>query len=320
MFRSIDRRSSMNVFMTGATGYIGSAVVQRLLAGGHSVTGLARSDESALKLARAGVTPQKGDLGDLEILRAAASAADGVIHAGMSHDDWSRMDEAFERDQLAVDTMLEALAGSDKPFIYTSGSGVLVDTGADLADESAPTSSEGTIARRVSAESAVLEAAKSSVRTIVLRPGLVYGHGGSGVVHMMIGMAREAGHGRTVGQGQNAWSAVHIEDLADAYVRALTSAPPGTLLHVASGEPVEMRALAGALSRGLGQSGDVEGWPLSEARQQLGVLADGLAAEKRIDASRARHVLGWNPVGPSLFDEIAHGSYEAILSAPAAST
>ncbi len=305
----------MRVFLTGGTGYIGSAVAERLLRDGHAVTGLARSDVSAERLTAAGVTPLRGDLGDTNDLRRAVEAAEGVVHVGFSHDDWSRMDAAFARDQVAVEAMLGALAGTGKPFVYTSGSGVLADTGATLADESAPTNEDGPTARRVATERLVLAAARKDVRGIVLRPGLVYGRGGSGVVGLMIGLPRRAGVGRTIGDGGNAWSAIHLDDTADAYALALTGAGPGTLLHLAAGEPVEMRKIAAAIGKGLGQSGAVEVWPLAEARLQLGVLADGLAADKRISAARAERLLGWRPSRPSLLDELVGGSYAPVFAA-----
>jgi nucleoside-diphosphate-sugar epimerase len=125
----------MRVFLTGGTGYLGSAIAAQLVARGHAVTGLARSDRSAAVLAAAGVTPLLGDLADADVLREAVRDADGVIHAGFSHDDWGRMDEAFAQDERAVEAMLDALAGSDKSFVYTSGSGVLADTGPQEAGE-----------------------------------------------------------------------------------------------------------------------------------------------------------------------------------------
>ncbi len=305
----------MRVFLTGGTGYLGAAIAAQLVARGHAVTGLARSDRSAAALAAAGVTPIRGDLADLGLLREAARDADGVVHAGFSHDDWGRMDDAFAQDERAVAAMLGALAGTEKPFVYTSGSGVLADTGSQEAGEDAPLNEDPSVARRIAVERQVLG---SSARGVVIRPGLVFGRGGSGVVHLKIDLARRAGVGRTVGDGANAWSAVHVDDVARAYVLALEQAPGGEVFHLAAGEPVEMRALASAIGTGLGQSGAVEPWPLPEARAQLGLLADGLAADKRVSAAKAARVLGWRPEGPTLFEDLAQGSYRPALAGEAA--
>lgn len=305
----------MRIFLTGGTGYLGSAISARLVAAGHTVHGLARSDRAATALAAAGVAPVQGDLADIDVLRRAARDADGVVHAGFSHDDWSRMDAAFAQDERAVAAMLDALAGTEKPFVYTSGSGVLADTGLQEAAEDAPLSSDPGVARRIAVERQVLAAA---VRGVVMRPGLVYGRGGSGVLHLLIGLARSAGVGRTVGEGANAWSAVHVDDVAQAYALALEKAPAGQVFHLAAGEPVAMHALASAIGRALGQSGAVEPWPLDEARGQLGLLADGLASNKRNSAANASRVLGWQPEGMTLFEELARGSYGAARAGEAA--
>jgi nucleoside-diphosphate-sugar epimerase len=238
-----------------------------------------------------------------------------VVHAGFSHDDWSRMDDAFAQDEQAVAAMLDALAGTETPFLYTSGSGVLADTGPQEVGEEAPLSQDPGVARRIAAERQVLDV---SARGVVMRPGLVFGRGGSGVVQLMVDLARRAGLGRTVGDGANAWSAVHVDDVAEGYALALEQAPGSEVFHLAAGQPVEMRALASAIGAGLGQSGAVEPWPLAEARAQLGLLADGLAANKRISAAKAARVLGWRPTGPSLFEDLAHGSYQPVLMGEAA--
>jgi nucleoside-diphosphate-sugar epimerase len=304
----------MHIFLTGGTGYLGSAIGRQLLKHGHTVSALARSDRSAAALAAAGMAPIMGDLADLAALRAAANTAEGVIHAGFSHDDWGRMDEAFVQDENAVDAMLDALARTEKPFIYSSGSGVLADTGLQEAAEDAPLSRDPSVARRIATEKRVLNAPGHGV---VIRPGLVFGHGGGGVVHMLIDLARRAGVGRMVDEGTNAWSAVHLDDVALAYALAIEKAGRGELFHLAAGAPVEMRALASAIGKALGQTGAVEPWPIAEARMQIGMLADGLASNKRVSAAKAMRVLGWKSTGPSLVDDIMNGSYQTVLTGAA---
>jgi nucleoside-diphosphate-sugar epimerase len=171
------------------------------------------------------------------------------------------------------------------------------------------------------AEHAVLAAADLGVHSIVLRPGLVYGAGGAGIVGLWIDLARRAGARRTIGYGTNPWSAVHLHDLAHAYALALTRAQREHLC--ISQRANRWRCVRSPpMSKALGQDATVTAWQMDEAREHLGVLVDGLAAEKRIDATRAGHLLGWDPKRPSLFDELAHGSYPplfAVLPAKSAS-
>jgi nucleoside-diphosphate-sugar epimerase len=301
----------MRVFVTGATGYIGSAVAGRLLTDGHQVVGLARSDTAAERLRAMGATPHAGDLSDVNALRSGAQSADAVVHAAFGHDDWSRMDLSFEQDASAVQTLLDALAGSGRPLIYTSGSGVLGDTGPVAADENVARSGNGDVARRAELESIVVDAGTRGVASTVLRPGLVYGRAGGGVMQMLIDLARRSGAGTTIGDGQNIWSAVHIDDLAEAYRSALLK-PGGGLYNIASEEAVTMHEIAGGIGRMLGHVGGVKQWPLDEARAAIGMLADGLASNKRISSAKAREVLGWRAAGPGIIAEIETGSYAAL--------
>ena len=200
----------LKVFLTGATGYIGGAVADALLAAGHSVVGLARSDEAARKLTAKGIIPFHGDLNSSLNLAKAAMESDGVIHAGTTND--GRID------QEAVRAMLDALPGSSKPFLYTSGIWVLGDTEGKVADETWPLNPAALVAWRPGVEQLVLAAARTGVRSIVIRPGVVYGHGG-GIAADFVKFARETGAARYVGTGENHWPLVHVEDLADLYVQ-----------------------------------------------------------------------------------------------------
>ena len=305
----------MRVFITGATGYIGSAITQCLITAGHQVLGLARSDKSAEQLKTMGADVHRGDLDDLDSLTAGVSGVDGVIHTAMSLDDFNNLDAIFAKDEKAVEAMLSPLAGTGKPFLYTSGSGVLAATGTEAVDETVATDDTGPVARRAALEKTVLQAQIRNIRTVVIRPGLVYGRGGSGFMHMLAGLARQAGCGRTIGEGKNVSSVVHVEDLADLFLRALEHSPAGTLFNAASEEEPTMLDIASAIARTLDLSGPPSVWPVEEASAALGPLADGLAANKRISAARARHVLGWRPHRAGLIEDIEHGSYRAAFGA-----
>ena len=292
----------MKVFLTGATGYIGSAVVEKLLAAGHEVTGLARSEESARKLEAVGAHALPGDLHDSETIKRAASEADGVIHMASTGGP-----DAPQADAQAVNAILDALTGTSKPFIYTSGVWVLGNTNDNVADEETELDPTPLVAWRPAIEQRVLEAASSSVRSIVLRPGMVYGRGG-GSVGEMVESGRQKGTVRFVGTGENRWTLVHVEDLADLYVKALEKAPAGTLLMVAAGESMRVREIAEAAARAAGANVRVESWPIEQARERLGLYADALVLDQQVSAAKAQKLLDWKPKAPSLLEELAQGS------------
>ena len=298
----------MKVFLTGATGYIGSSVADALLAAGHSVTGLARSEEAARKLIEKGITPHRGDLRSLDGLQAAARAFAGIIHAGTTNDGPS--------DTAAISAMLDAVRGSGKPFVYTSGIWVLGDTGARIADETAPLKPAALVAWRPGLEQLVLAAARDPVRAIVIRPALVYGRGG-GIPADFVRSARETGSARYVGTGDNRWPLVHVEDLGDLYLRAVEKAPTGVLLHASHGEAYRVRQLAEAASVGAGADGRTESWPLEEARKALGPLADALVLDQQVSGEKAKSMLGWSPHGPDALEDLRHGSYTAARASQA---
>ncbi|MBV9848887.1 MAG: NAD-dependent epimerase/dehydratase family protein [Armatimonadetes bacterium] len=298
----------MNVFLTGATGYIGSAAAQALREAGHQVTGLARSDEAAQKLQERGLSARRGDLSDSDSLAAGARAADAVIHTASANDATSP-----RTDPPAITAMLDAVAGTDKPFIYTGGTWEVGDTGGQVVDETFVGQPAALVAWRPAVTQRVLDAAWRGVQSVVIRPGLVYGHGG-GMMAMLIQEARRDGVVRYIGTGENHWTMVHVDDLADLYVRAL-GAPAGTLLFGAAGDPVQARDAAEAASLGGGAGGRTQSWPLEEARQVLGPLADALVLDQQVSGARAQRLLGWNPQSPSVLDDLAHGSYAALPEA-----
>lgn len=293
----------MKVFLTGATGYIGSAVVEALKAKGHALTGLARNEASGRKLGGLGLTVVQADLTDKEILTTVARTADAVIHMASTNDA-----NAPAADGAAVDGILDALSGTGKAFIYTSGVWVLGPTGKAPADEDSPTASPlAIVAWRPAHEKRVLEAAKG-VKAMVLRPGIVYGRGG-GIPAMWTAAARD-GEVRYVAPGSQHWPTVHVEDLAELYAKALEKGVAGGVYHGISGE-VEVRPLAEATARSAGKNVKVSSWPLEEARKALGPFADALAADQRVTGAKTMRALGWAPGKPGILEEVATGSYAA---------
>jgi nucleoside-diphosphate-sugar epimerase len=285
----------MVIFLTGATGYIGGAVADALLNAGHSVIGLARSDEAAGRLHLRNIAVHHGDLDSTASLASAASAADGVIHAGTTNNG--------AKDREAVRAMLDAITGSGKPFIYTSGIWVVGDTGGRIADESWPARPAALVAWRADVEQLVLDSAMRDVRSIVIRPGVVYGRGG-GIPAEFVESARETGAARHVGSGENHWPVVDADDLADLYVRAIEKAPPGTLL-IAAERAHRVREIAAAASSG----GRTDPWPLDEARKALGDYADALALDQIMSSERAQTLLGWKPRSAGILEDLRRGSY-----------
>jgi nucleoside-diphosphate-sugar epimerase len=290
----------MNIFLTGATGYIGSAVADALMQAGHSVTGLARTDEAAANLHLKGVTPHRGDLKSPASLTSAASALDGVIHTGTTNDG--------SVDQAAIRAMLDALNGSGKPFVYTSGVWVLGDTGGQIADESAPLNPITLVAWRPAVERMVFESAQQGVRAIVIRPALVYGRGG-GIPADLVKSSREIGAARYVGNGENRWPVIDVDDLADLYLRAFEQAPAGTLLHAVDNSAHRVKEIAEAASAGAGSEGRTESWPLDLARKTLGAYADALVLDQRVSSGKATPLLGWKPNAVGILEDLRRGSY-----------
>src|SRR3954470_13334071 len=251
----------MRIFLTGATGYIGSAVAERLRAAGHQLTGLARSDAAAAKLQGVGVQPIRGDFSDPKSVAAAAGQADGAISMATTYDP--------SIDGPAVDAMLDALAGSNKPFIYTSGIWSHGDTGGKVVDETSPPRPAQLVSWRQAVEDRVLQAGARGIRGVVIRPAIVYGRGG-GIPAGFVESAQKEGSAQYVGIGENRWPFVHVDDLAELYLLALEKAPSGTLLLGVSGPSFRVADVAAAASRGAGAGGKTAEWPLEQARGKLG--------------------------------------------------
>jgi nucleoside-diphosphate-sugar epimerase len=232
-------------------------------------------------------------------LASAATGADGIIHTAFQ---WGA--DGGRHDEAAVAAMLRAIERSGKPFVYTSGVWVHGNTGGKVAGESSPLNPPAIVAWRPAVERLVLDAAGKDVRTAVIRPAMVYGRGG-GILAGFVQSVRQTGRVRIVGDGENRWTFVHVDDLADLYVRALERSPAGEVYLAASGPAVPVREVARAAGRG----GEVETWPIEEARRELGLLSDALTLDQLVASTKAARLLGWVPRGPSVLEELAAGSY-----------
>jgi nucleoside-diphosphate-sugar epimerase len=293
----------MEVFLTGATGYIGSVVAEALQKAGHKVTGLARTPEKAKQLDARGIHACLGDLRKPETISAPARAAEGVIHTANTNDA-----NSAQVDLAVVRAILAALEGSGKPFVYTSGVWVLGATGDKLANEETPVNPTPLVAPRPAIEQEVLGYKTHGVRTIVIRPALVYGRGGS-IPAMLVKSARETGATNYVGDGQNRWPFVHVDDLAQLYVLALEKAVPGSLYNAAHGASYRVREVAEAASIGGGAKGKTQSLPVDEARKTMGPFADALVLDQLISSEKAKKELGWSPRAASVLDDLKTGSY-----------
>ncbi|MFJ4810518.1 SDR family oxidoreductase [Streptomyces longwoodensis] len=294
----------MRVFVTGATGFIGSAVVRELLDAGHRVVGLARSDRGEASLKEAGAEPLRGDLTDPDTLRRGAAEADGVIHLAFIHD-FQNYTAAAEADTRAIETMAGELAGSDRPFVATSGT-LLVAPGR-LATERDVPSAEGRALPRKSEETA-LSFVERGVRASVVRLSpTVHGRGDHGFVPRVIEVARAQGVSAYPGDGSQRWSAVHRLDAARLFRLALEKAPAGSRLHGADEEGVPVRAVAETVGRHLDVP--VRSLPADRAEQHFGWLAPFLSVDGPASSALTRELLDWHPEQPGLLADLDEGHY-----------
>lgn len=294
----------MHVFVTGATGYIGSAVVRELIEAGHQVTGLVRSESSANSLAVAGATPLRGSLTDLDILSAGASAADGVVHTAFIHD-FADFAAAAETDLHAVRALGLALEGSDRPLVIASGIAGVVTPGrvseeTDRADASA--------GPRAATEQELLALGDRGVRASAVRlPPTVHGTGDHGFVHALATTAREHGVSAYIGDGTNHWPAVHRLDAARLFRLALEQAPAGSRLHAVAEEGLPFRLIAEAIGRQLDVR--VESVSAEDAAEHLGWIGYVAGLDNPAKSEMTRGLVGWQPERPTLFDDIDAGLY-----------
>ena len=292
----------MHIFLTGATGYIGSAVLDALIKGGHQVTAMARDKEKAERLAARGATPVVADLSTPKRFLPAVKAADAVVYAAS--------DSSPKRVQLekqALETMLAALAqagqadGKMRTFIYTSGVWVL-GSAVKAADESAPLSPPEHVAWRPAHEDLVLSSFSSKLRTVVIRPGIVYG-GGRGIVADLI---KDALNGlvRVVGPGKNRWPLVYDRDLGDLYVRILESPTAAGIFHANDEADERVSDIVDAIAAQVPQKPDIRFMPMDEAFKKLGAYADALALDQKVRSPKAR-ALGWTPTQTGVVSSVA---------------
>jgi nucleoside-diphosphate-sugar epimerase len=299
----------MHFYVTGASGFIGSAVVTDLLAAGHTVTGLARSDTSAAALERAGVRVHRGSIDDPAGIAAAAAEADGVAHLAFKHDDFTDLANSAKADLLVVRALGAALSGTDRPLVVTSGTALVAGLGRPATERDGavldrPGSGRGVV------EEATIGFATEGVRTSVVRLApSVHGDGDRrGFVPTLVRTAREAGRSAYVGDGSNVWPAVHRRDAARLFRLALESAPAGTRLHGAAEEGVAFRDLATAIGARLGVP--VVSVDPDEAGEHLGWIAGFAAADNPISSEHTCALLGWEPAGPTLLEDLAAGVYD----------
>ncbi|HEU4409579.1 MAG TPA: SDR family oxidoreductase [Polyangiaceae bacterium] len=295
----------MRVFVTGATGFIGQAVVRELITAGHAVLGLARSDGSAEALARMGAAAHRGELTDPDGLAAGARACDGVIHLAFIHD-FAAYADAAATDRRAVEALAAALEGSGKPLVVTSGTATL-RPGRIGTERDAPAPGAAA-APRAPSEAATLAAAERGVRASVVRlPPSVHGAGDRGFVPALIGVARRTGLAAFVGDGANRWPAVHRLDAARLFRRALEGAAPGARLHGVAEEGVPMRAIAEAIGEGLGVP--VRGLSEGEAAAHFDWMARFVAIDNPTSSAVTRDTLGWRPQEPGLLTDLRLSGY-----------
>ncbi|MFD3401159.1 SDR family oxidoreductase [Kribbella sp. NPDC058693] len=301
----------MRVFITGASGHVGSALVPELLHNGHSVLGLARSDESAKRLTDWGAEAVRGDLDDLDRLQAAAAAADGVVHLAFRHDAMQAGDlaGAAASDLAALQAIGDTLAGTDKPLVSTSGTGMLAGIVKDRTGTEDDFDPSG--GYRIDAENFVIDLAAKGVRSSIVRlPQITHSRlDHHGFAPSLIGFARQNGFSAYVGDGSNRWPSVHTLDAARLYRLALESAPAGSRLHAVQDEGIEFRAIAEAIGAGLGlQARSVTA---DEAPQYLSFLARFAGMNSPTSSARTRELLGWQPTHPGLLADMAEGFYFA---------
>jgi nucleoside-diphosphate-sugar epimerase len=308
----------MQVFVTGATGYIGFAVSAALRRHGHRVWGLARTETKAARLARHEIEPVSGDLADPNSYADVAAHCSVLIHTAFDY-----AADGVAKNKLAIETLLDAgrRGGEPKTLIFTSGAWVYGDTGDHMVDETTPLNPIKLVAWRPAQEQLVLRA--SGVRGLVIRAGCVYG-GAGGLTAPWFAAATppvrspsplvERGSGgedqerqpgaAVVGDGRNRWTMVHLDDLADAYVRAAESGLAGEIFNVTDRSRFTVLQLATAAARAAGYKGDIPLLPLAEAKKTMGDFADALALNQHVDSGKAVRLLGWQPRHGGFLDEV----------------
>ncbi len=294
----------MRIFVTGATGFVGSAVVQELIGAGHDVVALARSDASAKQLKNSGADVLRGDLEDLEGLARGAADSDGVIHCAFNHD-FSKFEANSAMDRRAIETLGRVLEGSERPLLVTSGLALLAPGRLALESDEGP---QPSAAFPRASEAAAAELATRGVRVAVVRlPPTVHGEGDHQFVPKLVGIAREKRAAAYIGDGANRWSAVHRLDAARVYRLAIERGAIDGPYHAIAEEGIPFREIAGAIGRGLdvpvvSKTGD-------DAKDYFTWFEMFAGMDLAGSSARTRTVLGWEPTRPGLLDDIANAGY-----------
>ena len=304
----------IRVFVTGASGWIGSALVPELIGAGHEVVGLARSATSAAALTAAGAEVRHGSIDDLDVLRSAAAASDGVIHLAFKHDIAfsGGFESAADADRRAVETFGDALAGSGRPFVIASGTLMLapgrVGTERDGRQPGSLAHVSGGPRTRADTALLTLSLAGRGVRSSVLRlPPTVHGDGDHGFLAALVGIARDKGVSGYIGDGSNRWPAVHRLDAAHLFRLALEKAPAGSVLHAVADEGVPVRAIAEVIGRHLGLP--VAAIAPEDAAGHFTWLSGFIGIDSPASSTLTRALLGWQPAQPGLLDDLGQGHY-----------
>ncbi|CAL9582594.1 hypothetical protein SUDANB145_05059 [Streptomyces sp. enrichment culture] len=295
----------MRVFVTGATGWIGSAVVDELLAAGHEVTGLARSDTSAAALEAKGALVRRGDLDDLDGIRLGAEAAEAVIHLANKHDFTDPVATAAA-ERAAVQTICDALAGSGRPFLLAAGIAGLAQ--GRPATEDDPSPAHGPDSPRGGTENLALDYVERGVHSVSLRfPPTVHGTGDHGFISIIASVAQDKGFSGYPGDGTNRWAAVHVTDAARMVRLGLEKAPAGSRLHAIAEEGVPTRAIAEAIGRAYDLP--VASVDPAEAQGHFGWIGTFFGMNGAATSTATQELLGWTPTGPTLLEDIDAGAY-----------
>jgi nucleoside-diphosphate-sugar epimerase len=292
----------MRVFVTGATGFIGSAIVPDLISAGHQVLGMARSDAGAKSLIAAGAQVHRGNLEDLESLRSGAAASDAVIHTAFNHD-FSKWAENCELDRRAIETLGSALAGSNRPFVITSGTAMVMTSGRPSTEEDAPNSPHPRVASEVAATSLVAR----GVRVSVMRLPQVHDTVKQGLITYLIAVAREKGVSAYVGDGLNRWPAVHLLDCAHLYRLVLEKGAAGARYNPVAEEGVPLRKIAETIGRGLKLP--VVSLSPEAAGEHFGWLSAFVGFDIPASSALTQQRMGWRPTGPGLISDLENLRY-----------